>query len=169
LHLFWLQQFGSASVAATFFVLSRFRFRRNLECSHNKELASKMPALDAKPGDGLKPPLKTYTGVFVGTDAFLGGQGGRKAPDGFFDRVRETLAIFEAMEDVVWTAPKELNYAANKPLPEFGNWYANGFNAIFSDASVRLFPHKMNEATMRALISAAGGEAVDRDSLGATD
>ena len=96
----------------------------------------------------------------MGPEAFFSGKGGRRAPEDFADGMSATLAIFEAGEGVVWTAPDELSYAADKPLPKFGDWYGIGFNLALCDGSVRLHAHKIDEATMRALITVGGREPI---------
>ena len=140
----------------------QFRLNESWDSPHNKALVSKMPAVYATPGEGPKAPFKTFYRAFVGSDAFFSGKGGRRAPEGFPDGTSNTLAIFEAGQPVIWTVPEELPYASDKPLPRFGNWFANGFNGGLCDGSVRMFPHTIDDATIRALITPAGGEPIER-------
>lgn len=141
-------------------LFKKFRLNEPWDSRHNKALVSKMPAVYARPREGPKAPFKTNYRAFVGADAFFSGQGGRKVPEGFPKGMTNTLALFEAGEGVVWTAPEELPYAVDKPLPSFGHWFDNGFHLALCDASVRLHAHKIDEATLRNLIAVAGGEVI---------
>ena len=138
-----------------------FHLNEPWDSKHNKPLASMIPKFYLPPGEGPKEPFKTFYRSFVGPDAFFSGKGGRKAPEGFPDGMSQTLAIFEAREGVIWTAPDEIPYAADKPLPKFGNSIASGFYAVTGDDSVRLVPHTTDERTIRAMITTNGGEVFE--------
>jgi hypothetical protein len=81
-------------------------------------------------------------------------------PQDFPKGLSNTLAIFEAAEGVVWTAPEELPYSVERPLPPFGRWFGNGFTTSLADGAVRFHPHNPDETIMRGLISVAGGEVI---------
>ena len=138
----------------------KFHLNEAWNSTHNRTLVSKMPATFANPGEGPKAPFKTYYRGFVGPNAFFSGQGGRKVPEGFPGGTSATLAIFEAKDGVIWTAPEELPYATDKPLPKFGDWFDNGFNGTLCDGSVRLFSHKIDEATIRSIINIKADKAL---------
>ena len=138
-----------------------FHLNEPWDSKHNKPLASIMPKFYVPPGDGPKCRGKTFYRSFVGPDAFFSGKGGRKAPEGFPDGMSQTLAIFEAGEGVIWTAPDEIPYAAGKPLPKFGNSIASGFYVVTGDDSIRLVPHTTDERTIRAMITTNGGEVFE--------
>lgn len=140
-------------------LFKKFRLNEAWDSPHNKALVSKMPAVYARSGEGPKAPFKTNYRAFVGADAFFSGQGGRKLQD-FPKGMSNTLAIFEAGEGVVWTAPEELTYTVDKPLPRFGHWFDNGFHVALCDGSVRIQAHKIDETTLRNLITVTGGEVI---------
>jgi RNA polymerase sigma factor (sigma-70 family) len=138
----------------------QFHLNEPWNSAHNRTLIGKIPMLYVRPGEAPKAPFKTYYRSFVGPDAFFSGHGGRKMPDSFPKGTSNALAIFEAGEGVVWTAPDEIPYSVERPLPPFGNWFTNGFHIGLMDGSVRMLPHKFDETIMRGLISVAEGQVV---------
>lgn len=92
------------------------------------------------------------------------GAWGTSIPRDFPDGTSNTIAIAEAAEPVPWTKPAELIYDEKKPLPKLGGLFKGGFHAAFMDGSVR-FLTNIDERTLRALITRAGGEFIDYDKL----
>jgi hypothetical protein len=140
----------------------------------NKPLLDEMPKVFAPPG---KPGGHiTHYRVFVGRGTAFDGDGVTWRE--FRDGVSDTLAIVEATEGVPWTKPEELPFGPGVPLPRLGvgfrksfnlpnggDDYAPAFHAAFADGSVLPLNARMDEATLRALITRNGGEAVDRSKL----
>ena len=88
------------------------------------------------------------------------------------------MLVVEAAEAVPWTKPDDLAYAPDRPLPRLGLGLTKpvkflgrelrrkpGFNAAFADGSTRLLDAGTDEATLRALVTRNGGEAVDVSKL----
>ena len=50
------------------------------------------------------------------------------------------------------------------PLFGAGSMHPGGFNAAFADGSIRFIKVSINQLTLRALITRAGGEVVSSDS-----
>jgi hypothetical protein len=77
------------------------------------------------------------------------------------DGTSNTLVIVEAGEAVPWYAPDALAYDGVLPLPPLGDKAVDVFLAAFGDGSVRqLRRDKLDEKTLRALITPTGGEVV---------
>ena len=64
-----------------------------------------------------------------------------------------------------WTRPGELVYDANKPLPGLGGLFPDGFHAAMMDGAVLFFRNGIDERSLRAFITANGGEVIDTDGL----
>ena len=78
----------------------------------------------------------------------------------FYLGPQNTIMAVEARRDIPWTKPEDIPYSADKPLPELGGFHEGGFSAALMDGSVRLINRAINENTLRALITKAGGEAI---------
>jgi hypothetical protein len=77
------------------------------------------------------------------------------------DGPSNTFLIVEAGEAVPWYKPDVLAYDGVLPLPPLGDKAAERFLVAFGDGSVRaLRRDKLDEKTLRALITIAGGEVV---------
>jgi hypothetical protein len=69
--------------------------------------------------------------------------------------------IVEAGEAVPWYKPDVLGYDGVLPLPQLGDKAADRFLAAMGDGSVRVLkPSKLDEKTLRALITIQGGEVI---------
>ncbi len=97
--------------------------------------------------------------MFVGPQAGFRYDRGLRQED-ITDGTINTFMIVEATDPVPWTKPDELDYAANLPLPRLGGLHTGGFNAVFFDGRVHFIPQKTDENTLRAYITANGGEMV---------
>ncbi len=129
------------------------------DSDHNKKLLEKMPEVFASPvAEGKKP--ETPYQAFVGKDTVFPGAKGIKLTD-ITDGTSNTILFVEAPKSAPWTKPDDLPYDAGKPLPKVGGLFPNGFNAVFCDGSVRFIVQGVNEKTLRALITPAGGEVVE--------
>ena len=71
----------------------------------------------------------------------------------------------EAKRDVPWTKPEDIPYDPAKPLPEFGGFTDEGFDAGFADGSVRFLSSRINPQLLKAILSRAGGELLSADAL----
>jgi hypothetical protein len=134
---------------------------------HNKPLLAKMPKLFQSPTATADPPFTTHYRVFTGDQAAFPALSNRPGPlsrgrrlTDFTDGTANTLLIVVAAEAVPWTKPDELPYTPQGPLPRLGV-QEEGFAAAFADGTVRFLPGKLDEKTLRALITPAGGEVVE--------
>jgi hypothetical protein len=72
-----------------------------------------------------------------------------------------TILLVEADDRVPWTKPQDVSYAADQPLPRLGGHYRGDFVVAMADGSVRIVSKRTSEKTIRAAITAAGGEILD--------
>ncbi len=137
------------------------------DSEHNKKLLARMPEVFAKPGAtpqeraaGLTT-MEVLTGpgtCFPKPDASL-------TIEGIKDGGSKTAALVESLPDsaVPWTKPEDLQFDPDKPLAGVGDpGRARGeFIAAFFDGHVQLLPSDIDPATFKAMVTPAGGEAVD--------
>jgi hypothetical protein len=162
-------------------LFDEFKLDEPWDGPNNKKLLAKMPDVYAPLGVMPKEPHSTFYRVFVATvdpklppgsqhltawmtypapNTPFGAWGG-PFPASISDGASNTIAIVEAAEAVPWTKPDELVYDARKPLPKLGGLFTDGFNVAWMDGSTRFIPHRVDEKTLRALITANGNEVVD--------
>jgi hypothetical protein len=83
----------------------------------------------------------------------------------FTDGTSNTIMVIEADEAVPWTKPADLVYEPSKPLPKLGGLYPSGkFVFATADGAVRAVDRmNISDATLRAAITANGGEIMGAD------
>jgi hypothetical protein len=140
----------------------RFNLDEPWDGPNNKKLLARMPAVFEPP---LPPkgwePNTTFYQVFTGEQTIF--PPGKTTPlFGITDGTSNTLLIVEAGEAVPWTKPQDLPYDPKQPLPMLGGIFQNGgFQAVMADGHTGRFLSKnLPPATLRALITPAGGEEV---------
>jgi hypothetical protein len=127
----------------------------------NRKLLEQMPDVfglrDAPPTD----PNTTFYQLFVGPGAYEP-SAKRRTIAGIPDGPSHTIAIAEGAKAVPWTAPVDLPYSPDGPLPELGV-FPDGFSAVLFDGSTWSFKKEIYEddRTLRALIGWNDGEAVN--------
>jgi hypothetical protein len=128
----------------------------------NKPLLSLMPKIFAIPDIETPTPHSTYYQLFTGPGAYDVSQN-RRTPASIPDGSSNTIALAEAFEAVPWTAPADLQFTPDGPLPRLGGPFPEGFHAAFFDGSVFFLRKKIyeNEADLRALIGWSDGQLVD--------
>jgi uncharacterized protein (TIGR03067 family) len=126
---------------------------------HNLRLLELMPDVYRAPGASES---STETSVFalVGPETVFPAPSSASRFATITDGTSPTILLVRAKRAVPWTKPEDIAYSAEQPLPALGGYYENGFHAIFVDGSVRFLPSSLDEPTVRALISRAGGEPV---------
>jgi uncharacterized protein (TIGR03067 family)/prepilin-type processing-associated H-X9-DG protein len=148
----------------------QFKLDEPWDSEHNKKLIPMMPRVYMPLGMGKKDKMddgKTYYVVFTGPNTPFDGNK-MMMFQMFTDGTSNTGLIFEAKDPVIWTKPDDL--VLPKPgekLPELGGMFKSGMNMAFADGSVRWTRRDIEPATLRALITPAGGEVIDMSKLNA--
>src|SRR5262249_18063680 len=66
-------------------------------------------------------------------------------------------------EAVPWPKPEDLPYDPKWPLPRLGGHFKRGFNVVMADGASVFVHSSVSEQTLRAAITANGGEVVGSD------
>ena len=144
-----------------------FKLDEPWDSDNNKKLIAKMPKTFELAGIETKEKGQTFFQAFVGKkgDAIrpimLEGDLKGLGFVGVTDGLSNTFLAVEAAEPVIWTKPVDLPFDANEKLPKLGRRQPNGFNVVFCDGSTRFIKSTTPEATLKAYITANGGEVID--------
>jgi RNA polymerase sigma factor (sigma-70 family) len=140
----------------------KFHLDEPWDSPHNKTLLDQMPDVYAPVLVKDEPKYSTFYQVFAGPSALFGGDDGPKLQD-IKDGMANTIMVVEAAKPVLWTRPDDLPFGKEKPLPELGGLFKDGFHAGLADGSVRFINKKVDPDTLRALITSNGGEVIRHD------
>lgn len=146
-----------------------FKLDEPWDSAHNIKLLPKMPKVYAPVGIATKNPHSTFYKAFVGpgttfelrpdANAMLGAKGLRLLD--CVDGASNTIGVAEATYPVEWTRPVELEFG-DKGVPQVGRtMFKDGFHGMMMDGSVFFFERRIDDRTLRAMITRAGGEFVD--------
>lgn len=146
----------------------QFKLDEPWDGPNNKMLIEKMPKLFAPPG--MDTHGYTYYRAFAGNGAIMtpmgkAAQAGHlirgasvsKVPDG----LSNTLLAAEANEPVIWTKPDDLPFTPGKPPKLGGSVFADGFNGLLCDGSVRFIKTgAIDDKTLSNLIQSNDGNPI---------
>ena len=138
----------------------QFKLDEPWDSEHNKKLLEQMPKIYAPVNAKTGEKYETYYQGFAGKGTvFEPGEKIRIAD--IVDGTSTTIMIVEAANSVPWTKPEDLPFDPEKPLPKLGAEFPDIFNAAFCDGSVHAITKKIDDKTLRALITRNGGEPVN--------
>jgi len=142
---------------------SEFHLDEPWNSEHNRKLIPRMPAFYGNPNVPDSEGKTVYLAVDGEGTVFAGKEGIslREMTDG----TSNTILVVEADADraVEWTRPKDLDYDADRPMKGLGNLRTGGFNALFGDGSVQFLSNALNADMLKAFMTYAGGEVVNRN------
>jgi hypothetical protein len=110
------------------------------------------------------PKHSTYYQVFVGPGALFGGDDGPRL-ESVRDGTSFTIMIVESSKPVPWTKPEDLLYDKEKPLPDLGGLFEDGFHVAFADGAVLFLSKNLNPNVIRAAITRDSGEILSSDAF----
>ena len=130
------------------------------DSENNKRVLEQMPPSLRDPAADAGSKETSYFALVGPTTAFGEREGKGTQFPAITDGMSNTIAIVEAKRSVPWTKPEDIDYDPAKPLPKLGGWHAGGYFAGFCDGSVRFLAETLDQQTLRAMITKAGGELV---------
>jgi beta-lactamase regulating signal transducer with metallopeptidase domain len=142
-------------------IYNQYNFNEPWDGPNNRKLLDKIPSFLRAPGAGGDPTHTTYFAP-TGPDTIFSGKGGTTAAK-ILDGTSNTIMIVEAARDIPWTKPEDIPIDIEGALPKFGGIFADGFDVLFADGSVKFLKASINPATLKALFTRAGGEVINRD------
>jgi len=137
---------------------NEYKFDEPWDSESNKKILEKMPAVLRSPLDPPDSKNASYF-VFTGDHTVFGDPEGTKFEE-ITDGTSQTLAVVEAKREIPWTKPEDLPYDADKPVPELGGRYEDGFIAAFCDGSVRTISEAIEPQVLRQWGDRADGEII---------
>jgi tRNA A-37 threonylcarbamoyl transferase component Bud32 len=138
----------------------QFHLDEPWDSAHNRTLLEKIPPVYAAEAFNTRVPHGTLYQLATGPGTLFEGRQGPPL-DAIKDGPEQTILLVEAGESVEWTKPLDVAVTAGKPLPSLGGTFWEGFYALFADGKERFLRRPVEERTLRALLTPAGGEKVD--------
>jgi RNA polymerase sigma factor (sigma-70 family) len=142
----------------------QFHLDEPWDSPHNKTLLERIPEVYAPVILKDVPKHSTYYQVFVGPGALFGGDDGPRLQS-VRDGLAFTIMIVESAKPVPWTKPEDLPFDNEKPQPELGGLFEDGFHVAFADGAVLFLSKNLNPNVIRAAITSNGGEILTSDSF----
>jgi hypothetical protein len=162
---------------------NKYNFNEPWDSINNKEILNSMPRVFRSPLDSADSTNTSFFGFVtpeyqpepngIDLNPFADNANtsfGRKTELTFFsnpigtaiqeitDEPKNTIAIIEAKRATPWTKPDDIPYSHDKPFPVMEGWFPDGWHVAFADGTVRQLSSKIDESTLRALLTIGGGE-----------
>lgn len=141
----------------------QFRLDEPWDSDHNKTLVEKMPDVFRARGDAPTSTTTRFLAI-IGEGALLDEKETVSLAN-VTDGTSNTIALVQAAKDkaVPWTKPDDLTLNEKKLIEGLLDAEAGGFLAALADGSVQWIPGSIDDATLKALITRAGGEVIQYD------
>jgi len=157
---------------------SQYNFNEPWNGPNNGKLACKMPSCFVCPGSSVKPPLTNYVAV-VGPQAAWRGAEPMKEGD-ISDGLDNTILLVEVADsDINWMEPRDLSFeqalagvnpdrgqGISSPHVHEGDYFHHDEPVAHVDFVDKVVPlhERMSPNSLKALLTANGGETIDWDS-----
>jgi hypothetical protein len=142
----------------------QYRLNEPWDSPSNREVLARMPDVYRTPAETAG---STNAGYFVmtGPGTVFDGPKGKRMSD-VLDGTADTLLVVESKRDIPWTKPEDISYDPQGPLPELGGYHEGQFGIALADGETWFLTTTIEEKTLRALITRAGGEYIGaRDTI----
>jgi hypothetical protein len=126
---------------------------------NNRKLLDKMPDVFRSPMDKADSTNASYFAL-VGPGTMFDGKAGTMIKD-VLDGTARTILLVEAKRDIPWTKPEDIAYDPDKPLPDLGGYFKDGFHTSFAEGSIHFIPKTVSEKVIRLLIDKDDGQPVE--------
>jgi prepilin-type processing-associated H-X9-DG protein len=145
---------------------NRYDFIEPWDGPHNIKLLDQMPNIYACPSRSWDPTNLTSYVAITGKGTMFPGSEAVKLAD-ITDRLADTLMVVEVSNvNITWTAPQDLDISTmslrvNDPeRPGISSRHPGGANIALGDGRYCFLREGIPKATLRALVTIAGGEGI---------
>jgi hypothetical protein len=141
---------------------NEFKMDEPWDSEHNLKLVEKMPLAYAPRGQAA-PVAEGTTRLQLPLGQGLPGSAERRIRFAdLLDGSSNTIMVVEspAEKAVIWTKPADLVIDLENPAASLAGAEGEGFNAVMYDGSVRQIPGDVDNQTLKAWLTHAGGEVV---------
>jgi hypothetical protein len=142
----------------------RFHLDEPWDSPHNQTLIPLMPEVYLDPSGGLTPQEgRTHFLGVVGEGMLLGGTAEGRRFAAIRDGTSNTIAVLQVTDQraATWTKPDDWQLDANNVTQGLGGPHPGGFLAGLCDGSVHFISSNIDPNVFRAMLTIAGGEAVN--------
>jgi hypothetical protein len=139
----------------------KFHLDEPWDSPHNKPLSEILPSVYIDPSAPLEPGQTVFQAAVGDEFIFETDEevGFRNVTDG----TSNTIMVMEVGREnaVIWSKPDDIAIDLDDPLAGLGNAHLGGFHVLMSDGAVRFIANSIDVETFKALLTRAGGEAVN--------
>jgi prepilin-type processing-associated H-X9-DG protein len=143
---------------------AEFKLDEPWDSPNNKRLLARMPKVYHCPSWSDQATTDTTYQVLVGPGTMFEKSEGISMSD-VPDGIGSTLLVVESTAPVSWTQPSDITYTPKTPVNNIGSKHPGGSNALFTDGSVKFIKSTLNPATLEALATRNGGEAINESAF----
>jgi hypothetical protein len=134
-----------------------YKFDEPWDGEHNRQLVERIPAIYSTSESSRKGDSDYFVVTGNGT-LFDGGAPSRR--ESMTDAAGETILVVQSRRQIPWTRPDDIDNSTDQSPFRLGRTLGRGFYAGFADGTVKFVPKVTDQATLRAMFTKAGGDAV---------